>query len=260
MTHANATNARAGSNHKNWYASRMATPGTTPHFIAASAGSSVSSARVGLTTMIGKGSTSQLARGWGQAMIEQTSARTEAKERAFDIAERMMGLGRRAERVGARKKSPARPRLGIAQFLACAEFDACPETQDIFVQLARKALSSKGTHLAMHASYGRANGYRGTHVVADLEELCAQGLRAESRFGARGASIHVYSELDGIRRDLVSFKRKGGDGPSESQPDHLQATLLIAGAWNGAKKLPGTAILTNTGRSITKKHPSALAL
>jgi hypothetical protein len=209
--------------------------------------------------MRGKGSSSQLARGWGQSMIAQARASEEAKSSAFDIASRMMGLGVRSERVGPHKKAPVRAQPGVAQFLACAEFDASSEAQDIFVQLARKALAAKGTHLAMHASYGPANGYRGTHVLADLAELSACEFRAESRFDARGASIHVYADVDGARRDLVSFKRKGGDGPSESQPDHLQATLLIAGAWKSAKALPGTATLANTGRSVKTKLPAALA-
>jgi hypothetical protein len=255
--HSNALNSHISAQHKQWFFEREHLPDTTPHFLSMTASAySQQTPVVALTSMRGKGSSSQLARGWADIMVSQTQAPLEDQVRALNIASRMMGLGVRSHRIGLKKSPPVRARSGIQQFMACMEFDSCSQSQNIFIQMARKALHHKGTHLVMHASYGRLNGYRGTHLLANLHELTSCEFQAESRIDARGASIHVYTDIHGTRRDLVTFKRKGGDGPSESQPDHLQISLLMSGVWKTAHDLPGTACLKNTGRSLTTQLPA----
>lgn len=258
--HANASNRRAGSNHKRWFASNIASEGSLAHWLASNASEPLAASSANLKTMRRGGSSSQLARGWADRMAEAACPDKEAAARAVSIARRMMGLGLASERVGpGRLAAAARQAHTVSQFVACAEFDSCEASQKIFCEMALRALrgASGATHLCLHSGYGQANGYRGSHLMASIADLAAGGLRAESRTSMRGASIHVFCEVAGQRHDLVSFKRKGGDGPSEPAPDQLQATLLARGALRAAAALPSTAILRDTGRSLTGRAACA---
>lgn len=268
--HPNANNSRVAHNFKNWYAARSAIPGSTPEFLqTAAAGLFGSAPTVALKTMRNGGSSAHLRRAWADKMIDASCAKLDGKlslsparasERAFDIANRMMGLGRSARRVGSAKDKGAaiRSATNVDKFIACVEFDACPDTQAIFADMARSALrgASHSTHLALHASYGRLNGYRGHHMMVRIDELLGADLRVDSVMDARGAAIHVYATIDGLRHDLVSFKRKGGDGPAERYPDQLQATLLTRGARAAGSKMASTVTRRVTSRSVAETVPA----
>lgn len=268
--HPNASNSRVGHNLKTWYAQRAAMPGSTPEFLQ-TATTLVFGAipTVALKTMRNGGSSSHLRRAWADKMIDASCSSLSGKlaatpaaaaERAFDIANRMMGLGRSSRRVGpAKDKGVAtRAATNVEKFIACVEFDSCPDTQAIFADMARAALrgAAHSTHLALHASYGRLNGYRGNHMMVSIDELLGADLRVDSVMDARGAAVHVYSTIDGLRHDLVSFKRKGGDGPSERYPDQLQATLLTRGARAAGSKMASTVSRRVTSRSVADTLPS----
>jgi hypothetical protein len=271
-THPNALNSRVGQNLKTWYAARAAMPGTTPEFLSTATALAFGSApTVSLKTSRNGGSSAHLRRGWADKMIDSASlvladqlgaGAAQASARAFDIANRMMGLGCSLQRVGSAKDKQASTRAAtnVNKFVACVEFDSCQDTQLIFAQMARVALrgASNSTHLALHASYGKLNGYRGTHMMVSIDELLGADLRVDSVMDARGASVHVYATIDGARFDLVSFKRKGGDGPSERYPDQLQATLLTRGARAAGSKMASTVSRRVTSRSILETLPMSL--
>lgn len=261
---ATANNRRAGSNHRAWFDRQLATPGSIPHFLSSTAALMDGALpTVNLSTMRGGGSCAQLSRGWGDETIlgaarcsaaQLVSAPEAAAARAFDIARRVMGLGRKAERVGpgATNLAPAEAPERSARFLACMEFDLDADSQAIFCHLALSALRGKAgaSHLGLHSGYGRENGYRGTHLLASIDELARGGLRAQSRYEGRGAAIHVQALVDGAWTPLVSFKRKGGASPSEPYPDHMQIALLARGARAAASKLSGSVSRRDTGRSV----------
>ena len=260
--HANASNSRFGANHKQWFASNSFQPDTHANFLITTANASREDgeAKIGLSTFKNGGSTTQLSRVWGDDALALTAKSMalpkEIGERAFSIASRMLGLGKAgSEQPAARAGSTAE------RFLACAEFDADFFAQGLFVELARKALRSKGdTHLCLHLGYGRANAYRGTHLMIDIDSLLSNArLSASSRIDGRGSSIHVTAEIEGQKFDVLSFKRKGGEGPSENRADQLQATLLVRGATKAAQALDSTATLLDTGRRIVHTLPAALA-
>ena len=261
----NALNTRQALNHRQWFDARSEHEGSSAHWLAqAAAGASEQPARIGLMSLR-RMSTSQLSRGWGDLSIAETAesiGQEASSANAFSIASRMLGLGRRCERVGALGAEPvlAPAADSIGRLLAMAEFDNNEPAQAIFVQMARAALRSKGTHLCIHSGYGPRNGYRGAHALIDLGELAGAKLTARSSSeSGKGAAIHVGADFGGRRIELVSFKRKGGDGPSEKYGDHLQATLLAKGAVAAASTLAGTATLVDTGRAIHLSLPAALA-
>lgn len=259
-----SSNSRIGSNHKRWFTQRAGICGTTPHFLSTTAELLHGAPPViALKTMGRGGSSTQLSRGWADQMISQAaqaiadsliSPAPLAAERAFDVAARIMGLGRKNDRVGSGKivttPSTAGPRL--SKFVACLELDACLDTKKIFIELARAALrgTHSASHLGLHASYGRENGYRGTHMLLNINDLMRADLQVESSFDERGASIHVFATIDGSRHNLVSFKRKGGDGPSERYADQMQVTLLTRGTLAAGAKIHSTISRRDTGRSV----------
>lgn len=259
-----SSNRRIGSNHRTWFNRQSSTPGTIPHFLASTAALIDGTApKVNLSTAQAGGSCSQLSRGWADDMILTAAqsmstvlgaAPEVAAARAFDLARRVMGLGRKADRVGSGSTTaqPAQAPESTARFDACMEFDRDLDAQAIFCNMALAALRGKSgaTHLGLHFGYGRDNGYRGTHQLTSINELARCGLRAESRFEGRGATIRVCVEVDGAWIALVSFKRKGGAGPSERYPDHMQAALLSRGARATATKLSGSVSCRDTGRSV----------
>lgn len=265
MTQAN--NTRLGNNHKAWFNHHATTEGTPAHWLASAAETQLGQTpTIALKTMRKGGSSSHLRRGWADELCNcaapAAGADAAQASAAFDILARMMGLSNKTARVGSGAEAKPRAEHNVAQFLACCEFDSSPSAQRIAIAIARLALAGKdgkSTHLGIHSGYGSGNGYRGTHLMLNIDDLMAEDVRAESRVDGHGTSVHIYREIAGVRRDLVSLKRKGGDGPSERYPDQLQATLLSRGAIKAGRSLASTAARKDTGRAIHLTVPAELA-
>lgn len=259
--HANARNSRIGRNHQQWFSRRAGIVGTAAHWLRETAAALCSSTPAfSFKTARKGGASSHLSRGWADVLIARAASSLPlipkaSTARALSLVCSMMGLGAKTSRTGpARDTAPvARPRVDLARFLACSEFDGDESAQALFIQMARNALAGSGqsTHLALHSGYGQLNnGYRGEHFIINIADLLSSSLRAETCLDGQGVSIHVFTEINDERFDLVSFKRKGGDGPSEPYPDQIQATLLMRGAIKAARVLSSTVIRHDTGRRV----------